>query len=208
MQGIKKITVIILLLLCSFSLHSYDYSWNINYEIKADSLEYINKTIQNTIYELSEFHVYELDWDSFNKNEPKGHELGIKNTYYKLCLEKTNYEPYGTILQGEIYLTDVDSVVSFYIPYVKGNNKYYIHLVSYCKAIEKKDNKIFGKPGKYISFNDVEPTKNEIPIKESFEKNFMSKLPLEWEYERPAAIDRKLSKLLSLFRKRKNFSDE
>ncbi|MBQ9537841.1 MAG: hypothetical protein IJU95_01105 [Treponema sp.] len=64
------------------------------------------------------------------------------------------------------------------------------------------------KWGKNFAFNDVEPTKKEILIKESFERNFLGKLDLEWEYVQPAALDRYLSKLMSLFRRRKDFVDE
>lgn len=207
MQDIKKL-FFIMLLFCISELYAYDYPWEVEYEIKSDSLEYINRSVQNLINVKTELQVYELDWDMYKKNEPNGQELGIKNKYYKLSLERSEYVPYGKVLQGDIYLTDVNTVVHFYIPYVKGRNKYYIRLVSYCQSLEKNGKKICGMPGKYVSFNDVEPTKIEIPIKKSFEKNFLDILPFEWTYVEPASIDKRISKILSFFRKRKNFSDE
>lgn len=207
MQDIKK-TFAIFFLLCITKLYAYDYAWDIEYEIKSESLEYINTTIQNFINEESVLQVYELDWDTYYKMEPEGQKYGIINNYYKLCLAKKNYEPYGNVLQGEIYLSDVKTVVNFYIPYLKDQKKTYFRLVSYCKDIKNIGSLICGTPGKYISFNDVEPTKQEIPIKESFEKNFLSKLALEYEYIKPAEIDMKLSKFLTFFRKRKNFIDD
>lgn len=206
MNIIKRLLLLIFVITFQ-KIYAYDYAWEVEYEIKCDSLEIINNSVMSLLCEKSYFQAFVLDWDAYNRYEPKGHELGIKNIYYKLCLEKKEYEPFGKVLQGDIYLQDVNSVVRFYIPYIKGRNRCYIRLVSYCNILERKSNIICGIPGKYISFNDVEPTKKEIPIKESFEKNFLSKLPLEWEYEKPAAIDRFFSKFLSLFRKRKNFVD-
>lgn len=87
--------------------------------------------------------------------------------------------------------------------------KNYIRLFSYCTDLEFVEEKTQRKRwGKYTAFNDVEPTRQEIPIKKSFEKNFLSKLDLEWKYEKPFLLDRGLSKFISLFRKRKAFSDD
>ncbi len=189
-------------LLCSFYVFSYDYPWAVEYEIKKDSLEEINQIIQNYINIKPEFHVYDLDLDqkSISVNDSN-------DVYYKLNLEKREWKPFGQVLCGSIFLRDVDAIIGFYVPYVPGLNKYFIRLVSYSENYKVDNERIVIIRGKYKSFNDVEPTKMEGPIKESFEKNFLSKLPLEYEYFEPAALDRNLSKFLSLFRKRKNFVD-
>lgn len=206
----KKITnlIIILFVLSFCRLYAYDYPWQVEYEIKIDSLEEINNIVQDFVYNNPKLHVYDLDWDAYNRNEPQGHELGIKNEYYKLNLEKKDLEPLGLALCGCVFLEDVNAVVGFNIVYIPGRKKNYVRLVSYSKTYEIVKEKIVIIRGKHNFFNDVEPTKQEIPIKESFEKNFMAKLPLEWEYEKPAALDKGLSKFISLFRKRKNFTDE
>ena len=207
MKNIKKL-IILLFVLHLGRIYAYDYPWNVEYEIKKESLEEINEIVQEYVYANSDFHVYDLDWDAYNKNEPQGHELGIKNEYYKLDLEKKDVVPFGQVLCGTIFLGDVNALVGFHIVYIPGRKKNYIRLVSYSKTYEVVDEKIAMIRGKFNSFNDVEPTKQEIPIKKSFEKNFLSKLPLEWKYEKPAALDRGLSKFISVFRKRKNFIDD
>ncbi len=205
----KIVTLIIVWVVLSFCrLFAYDYPWPVDYKIKNQSLEEINEIVQKFVYENPEFHVYDLDWDAYDKNEPQGYKLGIKNEYYKLNLEKEEVEPFGHILCGGIFLEDVNAVVGFYIVYIPGRKKNYIRLISYSKIFELHDGKIVISRGKHNFFNDVEPTKKEIPIKKSFEKNFLSKLDLEWKYEKPFLLDRALSKLMSLFRKRKDFSDD
>ena len=207
MQGIKKITVI-LLLLSSYNLYSYDYPWPVEYEIKKDSIYDINNIITNFVYENNMLQTYDYDRVEYSRRRLEGANEWIKSELYKINLGKSEWEPFGKVLCGSVFLEDVNAVVGFYVPYVPGTQKTYIRLVSYSEKYEKVGEKIVIIRGVSKLFNDVEPTKKEIPIKESFEKNFMSKLPLEWEYKRPAAIDRNLSKILSLFRKRKNFSDE
>ena len=199
MKNIKKL-IILLFMLHFGRIYAYDYPWNVEYEIKRDSLEEINEIVQKFVYENPEFHVYEVARSTY--------EVGEKNDLYELLLKIDEYIPFGQVLEGTIYLNDVDSVVHFYIPHISGKNKNYIRLVSYCTDLELVEGKTQRKRwGKYTAFNDVEPTKQEIPIKKSFEKNFLSKLPLEWKYEKPAALDRGLSKFISVFRKRKNFTD-
>lgn len=194
----RKIFFILFLLLTS-NLSAYDYSWHVEYEIKRDSLERINKIVSDFIYDHPEFQVYKVDYTTY--------EVGTKTDDYKLLLGTDEWIPFGQVLEAKIYLDDVDAVINFYVPYVAGYNL--IRLVSYCTDLKQVgDDPQRKKWGKYTSFNDVEPTKKEIPIKESFEKNFLSKLDLEWEYVKPAALDRGLSKFLSLFRKRKNFPDD
>ncbi len=87
MKNIKKL-IILLFVLQLGRIYAYDYPWNVEYEIKKESLEEINEIVQEFVCANSDFHVYDLDWDAYNKNEPQGHELGIKNEYYKLDLEK------------------------------------------------------------------------------------------------------------------------
>ena len=192
MNIIKRI-LIILFFLCSAKLFSYDYPWPIDYEIKEESLEKVNIILQDYIMKKKDLQVFE-----------SGHTTAEVD---KLLLYEDNYIPFGKVLMGKIYLKDVNTIVNFYVPRIKKKN--YIRLVSYTKEVEIVKEKIYKKKwGKYISFNDVEPTKAEIPIKESFERNFLSKLPLEWEYQEPAALDKFLSKLLTtLYRPRKNFID-
>lgn len=207
MLDIRKI-IFILVLLCCSRLYSYDYPWPVEYEIKKDSIYEINNIITKFIHEDSKFQTYDYDSGEYSRRRLKGSDESIKNELYRINLEKREWEPFGKVLCGSIFLEDVNAVVGFYVPYVSGSQKTYIRLVSYSRKFEKDGKKIVIIRGISKLFNDVEPTKNEIPIKESFEKNFMSKLPLEWEYVKPAAIDRRLSKLLSFFRKRKNFSDD
>lgn len=189
-------------LLCSFYVFPYDYPWAVEYEIKKDSLEEINQIIQNYINIKPEFHVYDLDLDQKSISENDSNDV-----YYKLNLEKREWKPFGQVLCGSIFLRDVDAIIGFYVPYVPGLNKYFIRLVSYSENYKVDNERIVIIRGKYNSFNDVEPTKKEGPIKESFEKNFLDKLPLKYEYVEPSALDRNLSKFMSLFRKRKNFVD-
>lgn len=199
----KKIaSLIIVWVVLSFCrLFAYDYPWPVDYKIKNQSLEEINEIVQKFVYENPEFHVYKVDRTTY--------EVGSNNDSYELLLEFNEYKPFGQVLEGTIYLKDVIAVVHFYIPHVPGKKKNYIRLVSYCNDFELVEGNIHRKRwGKYTAFNDVEPTKQEIPIKESFEKNFMSKLDLEWEYEKPFLLDRGLSKFISLFRKRKDFPDD
>ncbi|MBP5697379.1 MAG: hypothetical protein J6X11_12140 [Treponema sp.] len=206
----KKIaTLIIVWVVLSFCrLFAYDYPWPVDYNIKNKPLEEINEIVQQFIYENPKFQVYDLDWKAYDNNIPNGSESGIKNEYYKLNLEKREVIPLGMALCGGIFLEDVNAVVGFNIVYIPGRKKNYMQLVSYSKTYEIVKEKIVIIRGKHNFFNDVEPTKKEIPIKESFEKNFLSKLDLEWKYEKPFLLDRGLSKLMSLFRKRKDFSDD
>lgn len=205
MRAIRKsIFIIVLMFLCS-SVWAYDYPWYVDYKIIDLSLDDINFKIENYIKEHPQLTVYELDWEKFNKMNP---EPGDRNQYYKISLEKRNYPPFEQVLCGEVFLCDVNSVVNFIVPSIKGNGENYIRLISYCKTLEIKESDIIsGCPGAYISFNDVEPTKTETEIKESFEKNFLDKLYINYEYQKPSLLDSFLSKFLSLFRKRKNFID-
>ena len=189
----NKTIIILILALCSTKVFSYDYPWAVEYKIKEQSLKKTNMILKNYILENKVFQVFEA-----------GHTSSESD---KLLLYEDNYIPFGKVLMGEIYLKDVNAIVHFYIPRIKNNN--YIRLVSYCKDIEMIEGKVYKKKwGKFVSFNDVEPTKLEIPIKKSFEKNFLSKLPLEWEYQKPAALDRFISKVLTtMYRPRKNFID-
>lgn len=206
----KKITALIIgwVMLSFCRLYAYDYPWNVEYEIKRDSLEEINEIVQKFVYENPELHAYDLDWNAYDNNYPKGHELGIKNEYYKLNVEKKDVPPFGQALCITIFLRDVNAVVGFHIVYIPGRKKNYMRLISYSHTYEMVKEKVVIIRGKHKFFNDVEPTKQEIPIKKSFEENFLSKLDLEWKYEKPAALDRGLSKFISLFRKRKAFPDD
>lgn len=183
----------------SFELFSYDYAWEVQYEIKEESIEEVNKIIENFIISNSEFHVYRTDKFST-------YLLGKKTNRYELSLDEEDTY-LGRSLFGHIYLKDVNATVGFNIHRVETNKKIYVYLLSYCSDLKETGVPYEKKWSEYISFNDVEPTKKEVPIKESFEKNFLSKLPLEWEYKKTAVLDRGLSKLLSLFRKRKYFTD-
>lgn len=212
MQGIKKITVI-LLLLCSYNLYSYDYPWPVEYLIKNESLEDINRTIQTYILNNPKIQIHVLKQGTYKLNmrmeEPYHIDKEMMNALEENGINTKNMYVFPKGLDTSIYLNDVDAAVHFSIVQfetgkivlrVSGYGKHKYEIVENQRRIKKG--------GEMFSFNDVEPTKKEIPIKESFEKNFMSKLPLEWEYVKPTAIDRRLSKLLSFFRKRKNFSDE
>ncbi|MBR4385004.1 MAG: hypothetical protein IKP51_00610 [Treponema sp.] len=198
----KIVTLIIVWVVLSFCrLFAYDYPWPVDYNIKNKPLEEINEIVWDFICENPEFHVYKVDRTTY--------EVGSNNDSYELLLEFKEYKPFGHVLQGTIYLKDVVAVVHFCILHISGKEKNYIRLFSYCTDLELVEGNINRKRwGKYTSFNDAEPTKKEIPIKKSFEKNFLSKLDLEWEYEKPFLLDRGLSKLMSLFRKRKDFSDD
>ena len=153
--------------------------------------------------------VFEFEKWVSDQYEPKNNELRFGRELCLLLLEEVEYIPFGEVLCGSVYLKEYSTVVSFYIPYVPGRKKNYIRFVSYYKNIKIVEGKAvidYNAKGKSIPFNDVEPTKEEIPIKESFERNFLAKLPLEYEYQKPAALDRFLSKLLTtLYRPRKNF---
>ncbi len=197
-QRINKI-IILMLVLCTSRAFAYDYSWPVDYQIKNDSINEIDMIIQNHIYNTPELHVYEINWNTY--------ALGIKEDGLKLLVYFDECIPFGNILEGKIYLKDVNAVVFFYLPQIQGKN--YLRLISYCTDFYPIDEKHYRKKwGSYTSFNDVEPTKAEIPIKESFERNFLAKLPLEFEYQKPAALDRFLSKLITtLYRPRKNFVD-
>ena len=215
-MGFKKSkTIILLFFIFTSKLFAYDYPWEVEYEIKEPSIEEINKTVTKFIIENSEYQVYVFDRLINGEYTSAKNELEIHDSLYKLNLKKTEWIPFGKVLCGSIYLEDVGFTVYFYIPHVSGINKNFIRLVSYAtygNNIIKHDGKTIIKKGtkhtKHYFFNDVESTKLEIPIKKSFEKNFLSKLPLEWEYQEPAALDKFLSKLLTtLYRPRKNFID-
>ncbi len=205
----KKIIALFFLLLTS-KLYAYDYSWTVDYVVDNDNIDEINKIVSDFIYENPEFQVYALDWSTYNRNIPYGRNIGIENEYYKLELGMEDVVPFGNVLCGNVYLADVKAFVHFYIPHVlRENGQNLFRLVSYNTDLQISEEKIIRKMwGKYIPFNDVEPTKKETPIKKSFEKNFLSKLNLEYEYVKPADLDIWLSKFLSFFRKRKNFSDD
>lgn len=205
MKNIKKL-FFILFMLSFCRVWAYDYPWPVDYQIKNRSLEEIHKIIQELIENNSGYQIYEFDSDSYFKNES---HIGVKKNFYKLRLGVEELIPFGKVLTGGIYLSDIDIVIFFYIPYLSRAKKCCIRLTGYCSDIEDVDGqKCLKRNWKSHAFNDVEPTKQEIPIKESFEKNFMSKLDLEWEYEKPFLLDRGLSKFISLFRKRKDFSDD
>ena len=208
-NSMKKI-IALFFLINTFKLYAYDYRWPVDYEIKYESLKTINKTVSDFIHEHPEFQVYALDWDTYFRNVPDGPHIGIENEYYKLELDMEEVVPFGKTLCGNVYLEDVKAIVHFYIPHVlRENGQNLIRLVSYNMSLEKSEGQVIRKEGgKYTLFNDVEPTKKEIPIKESFERNFLSKLKLEWEYVEPADLDKWLSKFLTFFRKRKNFPDD
>lgn len=212
MKGIKRIAAI-LALLCSFSLYSYDYPWPVDYQIKNINLENVNTIIQTYISDNPKIQIYVLNQGTYELNmrmkEPYHINNEMMNALEENGIKTKDMYVFPKGLDASIYLNDVDAAVHFSI--VKnGTGTIYLRLGGYGKhkyEIVSNQRRIT-KGGEMFPFNDVEPTKNEIPIKESFEKNFLSKLPLEWEYVKPAAIDRRLSKLLSFFRKRKNFSDE
>lgn len=209
-QRISKI-IILALLLCTSRAFAYDYPWAVEYEIKEDSLEKINTIVQDFVLANPDMQVFGFDEWVSEQYEPKNNELRVGRELCILLLAEEEYIPFGQVLCGSIYLKECGCSVSFYIPYVPGKKKNYIRFVSYNDKIEMVEGKAvinFKAKGKSFLFNDVEPTKQEIPIKESFEKNFLSKLPLEFEYQKPAALDRFLSKLITtLFRPRKNFVD-
>ncbi len=206
-----KICLYVLIIQNISYLYAYDYSWPVEYEFYESSTEKINKAVTDFIIDNPGMQVYIFNKWVNEKYEIKENEFKINDELCTLNLEKREWRPFGLVLCGSIFLQDVGYSVGFYIPYVSGVKKNYIRFVSYSskiKKIEERNIINYKNKGTQKAFNDVEPTKQEIPIKESFEKNFLAKLPLEWEYKKPAALDRFFSKLLSLFRKRKNFIDD
>ena len=203
MQIMKKIITLIFLLFFS-KLFAYDYAWPVDYRFKINSQDEVNSIIEKFIYDNPEFQVYTVDWDSYLENSE------TKEDFFEICLKYKERIPFGNVLMGNVYLYDVETKVSFYILPVSlsPSGAVYLELSGYTKDLEKIGNKIITKKNPcWFSFNDVEPTQQEIPIKESFEKNFLSKLPLEYEYVDPGNLDRNISKFLTIFRKRKNFQD-
>ena len=205
----KKI-IALFFLINTFKLYAYDYQWPVDYVVDNDNIDEINKIVQDFIYDNPEFHVYKVDYTVYKNTNT--YKLGVRDENYKLLVEKKETAPFGDTLDCKIYLSDVDAVAFFFIPHIPGTGHNLIRLVSYCNDFKQIDENASSKKCKkwvaYTGFNDVEPTKKEAPIKESFERNFLSKLPLSVEYIKPAAIDRGLSKFLSFFRKRKNFPDD
>ena len=63
-NSIKKIIALVFLISAS-NLYAYDYAWHVEYEIKRDSLERINKTVSDFIHEHPEFQVYKVDYTTY-----------------------------------------------------------------------------------------------------------------------------------------------
>ncbi len=211
MFSAKKL-FLLLFFICMFNIFGYDYRWPIDYRIKNYSLDYINKIIWDFVLANTEFHVYTMDVEEYKLqlklSEPYELSEYAKNWMTREGIYDKNWYHFPTSVEATVYLKDVDAAIHFFLLRFK-TGEICLRLSGYGIEYELIEAKVFPKKTcKWFSFNDVEPTKQEIPIKKSFEKNFLSKLPLEWEYEKPAALDRYLSKLLSLFRKRKNFVDE
>lgn len=195
----KKIITLIFLLFFP-KLFAYDYPWPVDYRFKINSQDEVNFVIEKFIYDNPEFQVYTVDWDSYLENSE------TKEDFFEICLKYKERIPFGNVLMGNVYLDDVETKVSFYILPVSvlPSGAVYLELGGYTKDLEKIGNKIITKKNPcWFSFNDVEPTQQEIPIKESFERNFLDNLPLEWEYVDPGTLDKTLSKIHSIFRKYK-----
>nr|MCR5063580.1 hypothetical protein [Treponema sp.] len=172
--------------------------WPVDYEIKYNRLDEANIILWDFIIENPEYQVYTVNWKAYSIDND------FKDEYLQLCLYYEEQVPFGIILKGNIFLKDVNAKVSFNIhpvdkpPY----GTVYLVLGGYSKDIEKNKDKIITKKGcEWHSFNDVEPTEEETKIKESFEKNFLAKLPLETEYVDPGNLDKNLSKILRFLKK-------
>lgn len=210
MNIIKRLLLLIFVITFQ-KIYAYDYAWEVEYEIKNKTFDEINQTVWEFVYNNPKFHVYILEGELYQLRlemlEPyKLSDYATEWMSKEGILTEDIYK-YPMSVDSYIYLSDVDAAVHFFlIKFATGKTVF--RLDQYWIGYEFIDNRWQAKKDcKGYNFNDVEPTKKEIPIKESFEKNFLSKLPLEWEYEKPAAIDRFFSKFLSLFRKRKNFVD-
>ncbi|MBQ2206995.1 MAG: hypothetical protein II413_07290 [Treponema sp.] len=211
MRNAKKL-IVVLFVLSFCRLYAYDYPWPVDYKIKNKTLEEINKIVWDAVYENPEFHVYVLDGDgyklSLKMDEPYKLSDGAKEWMTREGIIKDDWYYFPLSVDATVYLYDVNAAVHFFIPQFT-TGKIVIRLDHYSFGYELVEDQIRPKKNcKWFSFNDVEPTKQEIPIKESFEKNFLSKLDLEWKYEKPSCLDRGLSRFLTLFRKRKAFPDD
>lgn len=212
MKSWKK-AAIILLIFNLTRLYAYDYNWPVDYLIKEQTQETANSVVETFINENPGFQFYVRDYAAENKSYKLDLEIAdwpsvssqVNESLEKAGLEKIVSEK---VLRGTIYLEDADAFVYFQIIPITSPDRIFLRLSAYGLGTDIKQGVITKKEdGKTFGFNDVEPVKKELPVKESFEKNFMSKLPLEWEYQEPARLDKAISKILSFFRKRKNFPD-
>lgn len=194
--------------------YAYDYNWPVDYLIKDKSQEATNNIVESFIQENPEFQFYKRDYHA--ENESYKMELGIcdwpsVSPQVNEALEENGCEKIvpEKVLGGCVYLEDIDSYVYFRILPIKSPDRIILRLTAYANGTDVKHGvRTKKEDGRTYPFNDVEPVKKEFPVKESFEKKFLSKLSLEWEYQDPVFLDKSISKIMSFFRKRKNFIDE
>lgn len=200
MKRIRNL-IIFLFLICSAKLFAYDYPWPVDYRFNVSSkkdVTKVNEVVEQFVYDNPDLYVYTVNWKAYSE------DTELKEEYLKLYLKYIDQEPFGKILDGTIYLEDVNTCVGFSILPVSDSDSgsVYITIDFYNKDIEKINEKIIIKQKcEWYSFNDVEPTEEETKIKESFEKNFLAKLPLETEYVDPGNLDKNLSKILRFLKK-------
>lgn len=183
-------------------MFAYDYPWPVDYRFKINSQDEVNSVIEKFIYDNPEFQVYKIDLENYSADDE------LKDEDLQLCLSYVNREPFGIVLRGNVFLNDVNSDVGFSILPIKQSQEkeIIIRLNGYSKKLDiitLGEKTVVKKWQENFSFNDVEPTQQEIPIKESFEKNFLERLPIECEYVDPGNLDRIISKILTVFRKNK-----
>lgn len=199
---IRKL-IALLFFLFSSKLFAYDYPWAVDYVFKYNTLKKVNETVQNFIYEHPEIQVFKTNGTDY-LDEQKVQEL--KEDDLQLYLIYHDMVPYGEVLMGCIYLKDVDTVAIFRIIPISSSssNVVYIRLYGYGKNILYLNRKIILTPkGIGSPFNDVEPNEEQEKIKESFERNFLDSLSLDWEYVDPGSLDRIISKIMRSYKDNK-----
>ena len=143
-QRINNI-ILLMLVLCTSRAFAYDYSWPVDYQIKNDSINEIDMIIQNHIYNTPELHVYEINWNTY--------ALGIKEDGLKLLVYFDECIPFGNILEGKIYLKDVNAVVFFYLPQIQGKIICALFLIVQTFTLLMKN--IIGKNGEVIHLSTM-----------------------------------------------------